>query len=114
MIAISSISFGEDVEREVLDTLRSGMVAQGPKVARFEEGFAELVGARHAVAVNSGTTALIAALRVLDLQPGDEVLTTRSRSWPRSTRFSTPARRPGSRTSGRPISRSTPTPWRSA
>ena len=76
MIAISSISFGEDVEREVLDTLRSGMVAQGPKVARFEVGFAELVGTRHAVAVNSGTTALIAALRVLDLQPGDEVLTT--------------------------------------
>ncbi|WP_072689177.1 DegT/DnrJ/EryC1/StrS family aminotransferase [Rhodococcus marinonascens] len=76
MIAISSISFGEDVEREVLDTLRSGVVAQGPKVARFEEGFADLVGTRHAVAVNNGTTALIAALRVQDLEPGDEVLTT--------------------------------------
>ncbi|AOW93767.1 aminotransferase [Rhodococcus sp. WMMA185] len=76
MITISSISFGEDVEREVLDTLRSGVVAQGPKVAKFEERFAELVGTRHAVAVNSGTTALIAALQVQDLEPDDEVLTT--------------------------------------
>lgn len=76
MIAISSISFGEDVEREVLDTLRSGIVAQGPKVKRLEEEFAALVGVRHAVAVNNGTTALIAALQVQDLQPGDEVLTS--------------------------------------
>ncbi len=76
MISVSSISFGEDVEREVLDTLRSGIVAQGPKVKRLEDGFAELVGARHAVAVNNGTTALTAALQVRDLEPGDEVLTT--------------------------------------
>ncbi|GAA4487436.1 DegT/DnrJ/EryC1/StrS family aminotransferase [Rhodococcus olei] len=76
MIGISSISFGEDVEREVLDTLRSGIVAQGPKVKRLEDEFAALVGARHAVAVNNGTTALVAALQVQDLQPGDEVLTT--------------------------------------
>lgn len=76
MIAISSISFGEDVEREVIDTLRSGIVAQGPKVARLESEFAELVGAPHAVAVNSGTTALVAALQVQDLEPGDEVLTS--------------------------------------
>ncbi|NLG54378.1 MAG: DegT/DnrJ/EryC1/StrS family aminotransferase [Rhodococcus sp.] len=76
MIAISSISFGEDVEREVLDTLRSGIVAQGPKVARLETEFAQLVGAKHAVAVSSGTTALVAAVQVQDLQPGDEVLTS--------------------------------------
>lgn len=76
VIAISSIAFGEDVEREVLDTLRSGIVAQGPKVKRLEDEFADLVGARHAVAVNNGTTALVAALQVQDLQPGDEVLTT--------------------------------------
>ncbi|MDJ0359727.1 DegT/DnrJ/EryC1/StrS family aminotransferase [Rhodococcus sp. H29-C3] len=76
MISVSSISFGEDVEREVLDTLRSGIVAQGPKVKRLEVGFAQLVGARHAVAVNNGTTALTAALQVRDLEPGDEVLTT--------------------------------------
>ncbi|MDZ7914525.1 MAG: DegT/DnrJ/EryC1/StrS family aminotransferase [Rhodococcus sp. (in: high G+C Gram-positive bacteria)] len=76
MIAISSVVFGEDVEREVLDTLRSGIVAQGPKVKRFEEQFAELVGADHAIAVNNGTTALGAALEIQDLSPGDEVLTS--------------------------------------
>lgn len=76
MIAISSVVFGEDVEREVLDTLRSGVVAQGPKVKRFEDQFAELVGVPHAVAVNNGTTALVAALEVQDLEPGDEVLTS--------------------------------------
>ncbi|WP_072806046.1 DegT/DnrJ/EryC1/StrS family aminotransferase [Rhodococcoides yunnanense] len=76
MIAISSVEFGADVEREVLDTLRSGIVAQGPKVKRFEERFAELVGASHAVAVNNGTTALVAALEIQDLEPGDEVLTS--------------------------------------
>lgn len=76
MIGISSIEFGEDVEREVLDTLRSGRVAQGPKVERLESAFAALVGVRHAVAVNSGTTALVAALQVQGLEPGAEVLTS--------------------------------------
>lgn len=76
MISISDIAFDADVEAEVLDTLRSGMVAQGPKVKRFEDGFAELIGAEHAVAVNNGTTALVAALEVQDLGPGDEVLTS--------------------------------------
>ncbi|QCQ93230.1 DegT/DnrJ/EryC1/StrS family aminotransferase [Rhodococcus sp. SGAir0479] len=76
MIAISSVEFGPDVEREVLDTLRSGKVAQGPKVERLEEEFAALVGVRHAVAVNSGTTALVAALQVQGLEPGAEVLTS--------------------------------------
>jgi dTDP-4-amino-4,6-dideoxygalactose transaminase len=45
-------------------------------VKRFEDAFAEVLGVRHAVAVNNGTTALVAALQVLDLQPGDEVVTS--------------------------------------
>jgi dTDP-4-amino-4,6-dideoxygalactose transaminase len=45
-------------------------------VKRFEDRFAELSGVKHAVAVNNGTTALVAALEVMDLEPGDEVLTT--------------------------------------
>ena len=60
----------------VLSVLRSGMIAQGPLVRRLEEEFADLIGVDHVVAVNNGTTALIAALHVLDLQPGDEVITT--------------------------------------
>lgn len=45
-------------------------------VKKFEDRFAELCGVKHAVAVNNGTTALVAALEVMDLEPGDEVLTT--------------------------------------
>jgi dTDP-4-amino-4,6-dideoxygalactose transaminase len=52
------------------------MIAQGPVVAEFESRFAELTGARHAVAVNNGTTALVAALQALELEPGDEVITS--------------------------------------
>lgn len=76
MIPISIIDLGDGAEDLVLEVLRSGHLAQGPKVAEFERAFAELTGVEHAVAVNNGTTALIAALRVLDLSPGDEVITT--------------------------------------
>jgi hypothetical protein len=54
--------------------LRSGMVVQGPEVAAFEQEFGELVGGRHCVAVNSGTSALQLSLMALGLGPGDEVI----------------------------------------
>lgn len=76
MIPITVVEFGTEEEELVLQVLRSGSVAQGPMVARFEEAFASLVGTKHAVAVNNGTTALVAAMQVLDLNPGDEVLTS--------------------------------------
>jgi perosamine synthetase len=76
MIPITSVQFGPEEEAEVLDTLRSGIIAQGPKVERLERRFGELFGVEHVVAVNNGTTALVAALEVLDLAPGDEVLTS--------------------------------------
>lgn len=76
MIPISSVQFDAEVEGLVLDVLRSGSIAQGPMVKRFEDRFAELIGAKHAIAVNNGTTALVAALEVLDLTPGDEVITS--------------------------------------
>jgi perosamine synthetase len=60
----------------VLEVLRSGAIAQGPMVKRFEDMFAREAGVPHAVAVNNGTTALVASLQVLDLQPGDEVITS--------------------------------------
>jgi dTDP-4-amino-4,6-dideoxygalactose transaminase len=59
---------------EVADTLRSGWLSTGPKTKRFEREFADAVGARHAVAVNSATAALHLALGILDVQPGDEVI----------------------------------------
>ena len=70
------VHLGDEVEELVLGVLRSGMIAQGPLVQRLEEEFAALIGVEHVVAVNNGTTALIAALDVLDLQPGDEVVTS--------------------------------------
>lgn len=76
MIPITTVRFGVEEERRVLDVIRSGVIAQGPVVAELETRFAALHDASHAVAVNNGTTALIAALAVLDLRPGDEVITS--------------------------------------
>jgi perosamine synthetase len=53
----------------------SGWVTQGPEVAAFEREFAEFVGAPHACAVSSGTTALHLALLAVGVRPGDEVIT---------------------------------------
>jgi perosamine synthetase len=76
LIPISVVRLDEEAERLAVEVIRSGRLAQGPMVARLEERFAALVGVRHAIAVNNGTTALVAALQVLDLRPGDEVLTS--------------------------------------
>jgi len=76
MIPISVVRFGDDIEAQVTDVLRSGSIAQGPRVKEFEDLFASTFGMEHAIAVNNGTTALIAALRVCDLGPGDEVITS--------------------------------------
>ncbi|MER8045443.1 aminotransferase class I/II-fold pyridoxal phosphate-dependent enzyme [Streptomyces sp. NPDC094032] len=65
---------GEEEAKAASDTVLSGWVAQGPKVAEFERAFAERVGARHGVAVSSCTTALHLALVALGLGPGDEVV----------------------------------------
>lgn len=75
MIPISVVDVS-DAEPLVTEVLRSGLIAQGPMVRRFENMFATATGVANAVAVNSGTTALVAALKVLDLQPGDEVITS--------------------------------------
>src|SRR5579885_2280261 len=69
-------SIGEEEISEVVDTLRSGWLTTGPRVARFEREFREYVQAPHAVAVNSGTAALHLALAALNIGKGDEVITT--------------------------------------
>lgn len=60
----------------VVDVLQSAYLTTGPAVERFERAFADLVGARHAVAVSSGTAALHAAAYAARIGPGDRVLTT--------------------------------------
>ena len=66
---------GSDLEQAVLDVLRSGQYIGGAKIQRFEQAFADNVGTRHAVGCNSGTDALILALRALGIGPGDQVIT---------------------------------------
>lgn len=76
MIPISVVELGPAVEEKVLEVIRSGIIAQGPVVRELEERFAAMQGADHAIAVNNGTTALVAAVQALELQPGDEVITS--------------------------------------
>ncbi len=73
-IPITKPYLGEEEKQVVSQVIESGWVSQGPKVAEFEERFAEYVGARYAVATTSCTTALHAALAVSSLGPGDEVI----------------------------------------
>jgi dTDP-4-amino-4,6-dideoxygalactose transaminase/RimJ/RimL family protein N-acetyltransferase len=61
---------------EVVATLRSGWIGTGPRVARFEEMFRELIGARHAVALSSCTAALHLSMLASGIRPGDQVITT--------------------------------------
>jgi perosamine synthetase len=75
-IRISAPQLGPDVEALVLSVLRSGHLAQGPMVERFEALCATMAGTSHAVAVSNGTVALDAALAVLDIRPGQEVITS--------------------------------------
>jgi perosamine synthetase len=65
----------DDADRAaVAAVLASDWLTTGPKVAEFEEAFAAAVGAREAVAVNSGTAALHASMHALGIGPGDEVI----------------------------------------
>ncbi|MBM4431304.1 MAG: UDP-4-amino-4,6-dideoxy-N-acetyl-beta-L-altrosamine transaminase [Chloroflexi bacterium] len=58
----------------VVEALRSDWLTTGPKVAEFEQAFANFVGARKATAVSNGTAALHAAMYALGIGPGDEVI----------------------------------------
>jgi len=74
MIPYGRQNIDEDDIQAVIETLRSDWLTTGPKVEEFEQVFAESVGARHAVAVSSGTAALHAAMYALGIKPGDEVI----------------------------------------
>lgn len=74
MIPLGKPTLGPEEEDAVIRVLRSGMLAQGSEVAGFEDQFARYCGTRQAVAVNSGTAALHAALAALGIGPGQEVI----------------------------------------
>jgi dTDP-4-amino-4,6-dideoxygalactose transaminase len=65
---------GEEEIEAVVRVMRSGQLASGPETAAFEEDFSRLVGGRHCIAVNSGTSALHLAVLALGVKPGDEVI----------------------------------------
>ena len=75
-VPIAKPIIGEEEIENVVEVLKSGMIAQGPKVEEFEQEFADWVGAEYGIAVNSGTAALHVALLSCDIGPGDEVITT--------------------------------------
>jgi len=76
MISLASISLDGDSIKAVSDVLKSGQLAEGPIVQKFERVFADYVGTKYAIAVNSGTAALHVALLASGIGPGDEVVTT--------------------------------------
>jgi UDP-2-acetamido-2-deoxy-ribo-hexuluronate aminotransferase len=65
-----------DIDAAIHRVLDHGQYIMGPEVKQLETVLAERVGAKHCVTVSSGTEALLIALMALDLQPGDEVITT--------------------------------------
>jgi dTDP-4-amino-4,6-dideoxygalactose transaminase len=74
MIPVMKPWLGEAEAAAAADAVRSGWVAQGPRVVDFEAGFAARVRAAHGVAVSSCTTALHLCLHLLGIGPGDEVV----------------------------------------
>jgi dTDP-4-amino-4,6-dideoxygalactose transaminase len=72
---------GEEEVEAAADAIRSGWLTTGPRAAELEERVAEYLGARHVLAVSSGTAALQLALLAVGVRPGDEVITTPI-TWP--------------------------------
>lgn len=66
----------ENAVDEVVETLHSRWIGQGPKVDQFEADFSEKFNQKHCVALNSGSAALETAYELIGIQPGDEVITT--------------------------------------
>lgn len=74
LIPVANTHLGEEEAKAAYDVVMSNWVSSGPKVREFEKAFAEMVGAKFAIAANSGTAALHAVLAALGIGPGDEVI----------------------------------------
>ena len=84
LLSFSPPVMGDEEVESVIETLRSGWLTTGPRARELEQRFAAYVGAPHAIATSSCTTALHLALIAAGVGPGDEVVTT-SFTWPATT-----------------------------
>ena len=74
LLPFACAEIGAEEETAVVDVLRSGWLATGPRTAELERGFAQLVGTRAALATNSWTAGMHLLLRAMGVGPGDEVV----------------------------------------
>ena len=70
------LQIGSEIEEAVLKVFKSGQFIGGNEISQFQESFASLIGVPFAIGCNSGTDALVIALRALDIGHGDEVITS--------------------------------------
>jgi len=75
-IPLSRPDITELEQQHVLEILRTPHLSLGPTLQEFEQKIATYTGVKHAVAVNSGTSALHLIIKALDIKEGDEVITT--------------------------------------
>lgn len=78
---LTSNRLGQEELEALAEVIQQGQLTLGPQTIEFETEFAQRIGAAHAVAVNSCTSALNLAAQILDIGPGDEVIVTTQTLW---------------------------------
>lgn len=73
-IPLFDLNFDSKEAQSAFDVIQSGWISTGPKTAAFEEKFANMLNVKHAVALSNCTVALHLALKLIDIQPGDEII----------------------------------------
>lgn len=76
MLRLHKVHMPKGVAKKIEKTLYSGWIGEGPKVEEFEEQIRKFMGNPYVTALNSGTSALLMALRLSGIGPGDEVIST--------------------------------------
>ena len=75
-IPLFKVHMPKDVDKPLLEVLHSGYIGQGPKVEEFEKKLSQFLGTENVLTLNSGTSALHLALRLANVEEGDEVIST--------------------------------------
>uniref|UniRef100_A0A832G119 DegT/DnrJ/EryC1/StrS family aminotransferase n=1 Tax=Ignavibacterium album TaxID=591197 RepID=A0A832G119_9BACT len=73
-IPLFKLNFDEAEERAIIETIRSHWISTGPKTSEFENKFAEMLNVKHSLALANCTVALHLAMKILNIQEGDEVI----------------------------------------